>query len=160
LVAGGDGSITDPMVSFDAQWVYFTHIYNLKNANQWDPPHQGADIFKINLKSRKIVRLTNQKFTPNLGAADWSKDFRKPEERKSYYTYGVFNMGACPLPGHRIVFTSNRDGFRPAKGYPAIALQLFVMDDRDTDIGDDDEPQNLEKIGYLNVSGALHPVVL
>ncbi len=34
------------------------------------------------------------------------------------------------------------------------------MDDRDTDIGDDEDPPNLEKIGHLNVSGALHPVVL
>jgi len=34
LVAGADGSITDPMVSFDAQWVYFTRLYNLQKANQ------------------------------------------------------------------------------------------------------------------------------
>src|SRR5262245_50387952 len=69
-------------------------------------------------------------------------------------------MGPCPLPGGKIVFTSNRDGYRPAKGYPAIALQLFVMDDRDTSIGDDETPANLDKIGHLNISGALHPVVL
>src|SRR5262249_50105563 len=37
---------------------------------------------------------------------------------------------------------------------------LFVMDDRDTDIGDAETPQNLEKIGHLNLAGALHPVVL
>src|SRR5262245_1607359 len=35
LVAGGDGSITDPIVSFDGKWVYYSHIYNLKNHNQW-----------------------------------------------------------------------------------------------------------------------------
>src|SRR5262249_11360913 len=64
------------------------------------------------------------------------------------------------LPGGRVVFTSNRDGFRPARAYPAVALQLFVMDDRDTDLGDDETPENLEKIGHLNISGALHPVVL
>src|SRR5207247_6453640 len=124
------------------------------------PPRRGADIFKINVKSRKIVRLSNQKFSPNTGAAKWSKDFRTHEEGKSHYEYGVFNMGPCPLPGGRIVFTSNRDGFRPAKGYPAIALQLFTMDDRDTSIGDDETPANLDKIGHFNISGALHPVVL
>jgi mono/diheme cytochrome c family protein len=69
-------------------------------------------------------------------------------------------MGACPLPGGRLAFTSNRDGFRPAKGYPAVALQLFVMDDSDADLGPDDDPPNLEKIGHLNISGALHPVAL
>jgi hypothetical protein len=160
LVAGGEGSITDPMVSFDGQWVYFSHLYNLKSHNQWTPPRQGADIFKIHLPSRKTVRLTNQKFTPNTGAAPWTEGYRKPAPGKSHYDYGVFNMGPCPLPGGRIVFTSNRDGFRPAHGYPAIALQLFVMDDRDTSISDDEDPQNLEKIGHLNISGALHPVVL
>ena len=60
-------------------------------------------------------------------------------------------MGPCPLPGGKLVFTSNRDGFRPPKGYPVIALQLFVMDDDGT---------NIEKIGHLNIAGALHPVVL
>lgn len=160
LVEGGDGSITDPMVSFDGQWVYYVHIHNLKNANQWTPPREGSDIYKINVKSKKIVKLTNQRFSPNMGAANWSKDFRKHEEGKSHFEYGVYNMGPCPLPGGRIAFTSNRDGFRPAKGYPAVALQLFVMDDSDTDIRDSEDPPNLEKIGHLNLAGALHPVVL
>jgi hypothetical protein len=160
LVPGGDGSITDPMVSFDAQWVYFTHIYNLQKHNQWTPPRHGADIFKIHLPTRRLVRLTNQKFTPNTGAAPWTEGYRQPAPGKSHYDYGVFNMGPCPLPGGRIVFTSNRDGFRPARGYPAVALQLFVMADRDPSIGDDEDPTNLEKIGHLNISGALHPVVL
>jgi len=160
LVKGGDGSVTDPVVSLDGRSVYYTLIHNLKNASQWNPPRQGADIYKLNLQTRKTVRLTNQKFTPNTGAAPWSKDFRTPAPGKSYYEYGVYNMGACPLPGGRLAFTSNRDGFRPAKGYPAIALQLFVMDDADADLGPDDDPPNLEKIGHLNISGALHPVAL
>lgn len=160
LVAGGEGSITDPVVSFDAQWVYYSHLHDLKNANQWTPPRRGADIYKIHLKTRKIVRLTNQQFSPNTGAANWSKDFRKPEPGRSHYEYGVFNTGPHPLPGGKIIFTSNRDGFRPAKGYPAIALQLFVMDDRDHDLGDGETPANLQKIGHMNLSGALHPVVL
>lgn len=160
LMAGGDGSITDPMVSFDGQWVYFTHIYYLHKSSQWNPPRQGADIFKIHLKTRRVVRLTNQRFSPNTGAAEWSSDYRTPEQGKTYFDYGVYNMGSCPLPGGRIAFTSNRDGFKPANGYPAIALQLFVMDDRDESIGDDEVPRNLEKIGHLNISGALHPVAL
>lgn len=160
LVKGGNGSVTDPVVSFDGQWVYYVLIHNLVKHNQWTPPSEGADIYKIHLKSRKIVRLTNQKFTPNTGAFDTRRVVRRPVKWNSYYPYGVFNMGPCPLPGGRIAFTSNRDGFRPAKGYPAIALQLFVMDDRDTSIGKNDDPQNLEKIGHLNISGALHPVAL
>lgn len=163
LVAGGKGSITDPIISFDGQWCYYTHIYNLEGKSQWSPPKDGADIFKIHLSSRKIIRLTNQQFAPNTGAANWTKNFRsQPDSQKlSHLPYGVFNMGPHPLPGGKLVFTSNREGFRPSKGYPAIALQLFVMDDRDEDLPTDEQyPANLEKIGHLNIAGALHPVVL
>src|SRR4030095_10361796 len=54
-----------------------------------------------------------------------------------------------------MAFMSNRDRFRPSKGYPAIALQLFVMDDSDEGPG-----KNVEKIGHLNIAGALHAVAL
>ncbi len=160
LVAGGSGSVTDPIMSFDGEWVYYTLVYDLEEHNQWNPPREGADIFKLHLPTRRIVRLTNQQFNPNTGAANWSADYRTPEEGRTHFDYGVFNMGACPRPGGRIAFTSNREGFRPAKGYPSIALQLFVMDDRDEDIGEDETPTNLEKIGHLNISGSLHPVAL
>ncbi len=155
LVDGGKGSVTDPVISFDGEWVYYSYLYDLEKHNQWSPPRAGADIFKLHLKTRKIIKLTDQTFTPNTGAANWSSDFRKSEPGKTHFDYGVFNMGPCPLPGGRIAFTSNRDGFRPSKGYPTIALQLFVMDDSDEGLG-----QNVEKIGHLNIAGALHPVAL
>jgi hypothetical protein len=164
LVAGGQGSITDPVVSFDGKWVYYVHLYDLQKHSQWEPPSRGADLFKIHLPTRRIVRLTNQQFAPNTGAAQWATDFRnasRREDGKTHFSYGVFNMGPCPLPGGRIAFTSNREGFRPSKGYPVIALQLFVMDDRETDVDPDAQyPNNIEKIGHLNLAGALHPVVL
>ncbi len=155
LVDGGKGSVTDPVISLDGEWVYYSYLYDLEKHSQWSPPKAGADIFKLNLKTRKIIKLTDQTFTPNTGAANWSSDYRKSEPGKTHFDYGVFNMGPCPLPGGRIAFTSNRDGFRPSKGYPTIALQLFVMDDSNEGLG-----QNLEKIGHLNIAGALHPVVL
>jgi hypothetical protein len=155
LVDGGKGSVTDPVISYDGEWVYYSYLYDLEKHSQWSPPRAGADIFKLHLKTRRIVKLTDQTFTPNTGAATWSSDYRKNEPGKTHFDYGVFNMGPYPLPGGRIVFTSNRDGFRPSKGYPVIALQLFVMDDSDAGLG-----QNVEKIGHLNIAGALHPVVL
>ncbi len=83
-------------------------------------------------------------------AAHWSKDFRTPETGKNYLDYGVFNTGPCPLPGGKVVFTSNRNAFRPPKRLPHT-LQLFVMDD---------DGRNVECIGHLNLGMALHPVVL
>src|SRR5262245_22069368 len=151
LVAGGDGAVTDPIVSFDVEWVFYTRIHTMKDAGPWQPPRKGADIYKIHVKSRRIVRLTHQEFTPNLGAADWSKDFRTPAKDKTHLSYGVLNFGACPLPGGKVMFTSNRNAFRPPRGYPRVALQLFVMDD---------DGKNVEQVGHLNIAGALHPVVL
>jgi hypothetical protein len=151
LVEGGEGAVTDPVVSFDGQSVYYTYIYSLKGAGPWQPPPLGADIFRIHVPTRTITRLTNQQFTPNTGAADWSSDCRKQEEGKTYLSYGVLNFNPYPLPGGRIVFTSNRNAFRPPRGYPTIALQLFVMDE---------DGGNIEQIGHLNIAGVLHPVVL
>ncbi len=152
LVAGGDdGSIADPAVSFDGQWVYYSHIKGLKGTSQYGlSPLQGADIYKIHVKTRQIVRLTDQTFTPNTGAADWSKDYRTPEQGKTWLNYGVLNMGPCPLPGGRLAFVSNRNAFRPPK-HPSPTLQLFVMDD---------DGGNVECIGHLNLGMALHPTVL
>jgi hypothetical protein len=150
LVAGGAGSVTDPMVSFDGEWVYYTLFHDLKGASVQQGPAAGADIYKIHVKSKQTVRLTHQVFTPNTGAADWSKDFRTAEPGKNSLAYGVFNMGPCPLPGGKVIFASNRNAFKPPKRLPHT-LQLFVMDD---------DGGNVECIGHLNLGMALHPTVL
>jgi Hydrazine synthase alpha subunit middle domain len=150
LVAGGKGAIADPYVSFDAQWVYYTY-YHEASGDPYRLKSQGADIYKVNVKTRQTVRLTEQQWTPNTGVADWSADFRTPAKGKTALNYGVANMHPCPLPGGRVAFVSNRDGFKTPRGYPTQALQLFVMDD---------DGKNVEKIGHLNIACALHPVIL
>jgi hypothetical protein len=151
LVKGGEGAVTDPAVSLDGQWVFYTLIHSLKDASLFQPSRAGADIYKIHVKTRRVVRLTHQQFTPNTGAANWSSNYRTAQPGRTHLDYGVQNFGAYPLPGGRIVFTSNRNAFRPPRGYPRVTLQLFVMDD---------DGNNVECIGHLNVAGALHPVVL
>lgn len=143
LVSGKGGSIMDPYVSFDGAWVYYAKFI--------DEKHTGSDIFKIHVMSRKIVKLTDQTFTPNTGAAPWSKDYRTPEKGKTALHYGVYNLGPCPAPGGKVVFTSNRNAYVPPRGYPKMTMQLFIMDDDGT---------NVEHIGHLNIACALHPVIL
>lgn len=152
LVKGGkDGAVTDPMVSLDGTWVFYSHVRGLAGTSQHGRfPKGGADIYKIHLGSREIVRLTEQRYTPNIGATNWASDFRAKEKGKTRIEHGVLNMGPCPLPDGRLVFTSSRDGFLPPK-HPSPSQQLFVMDD---------DGKNVEKIGHLNVGMALHPVVL
>ena len=116
-----------------------------------DPPRAGADIFKLHLKTKRVVRLTNQRFSPNTGAANWSTDYRTPEAGKSHFEYGVFNTGPCPLPGGRVAFTSNRDGFKPAKGYPAIL--------RDVDLASLVTNLDCRRLAGMMLIPVLHPGV-
>jgi hypothetical protein len=152
LFAGGKGSVTDPFVSFDGQWVYYVLFEDLKDRT--NQRGAAADIYKIHVKTRKVVRLTHQEFTPNTGAAQWAKDYRTPERGKTTRPYPVCNLGPCPLPGGKVMFTSNRNGFEMPRGNNMgfnIPFQLFVMDDNGS---------NVEMIGHLNVASALHPVIL
>ncbi|MDB5336126.1 MAG: hypothetical protein JWN70_1745 [Planctomycetaceae bacterium] len=143
LVSGEDGSVMDPYVSFDGQSVYYAKFIDAK--------HSGADIHRIHVPTRKTVRLTDQTFTPNTGAAPWSSDYRSHEEGKTSLSYGVYNVGPCPLPGGRVMYSSNRNAYLPPRGYPRHTLQLHVMDD---------DGANIEQIGYFNIACALHPVIL
>lgn len=156
LVEGGHGSVVDPYVSFDGQWVYYSLFHDQRpealNRQRRNASRAGADIYRIHLKTREVVRLTHQEFTPNTGVANWSPDPVKPEEPgQTYLGYGIFNLGPCPLPDGRVIFTSSRNGFLPNKGYTFPNLQLFVMDD---------DGRNVEHIGHLNLGSALHPTVL
>jgi hypothetical protein len=97
-------------------------LYNLKKASQWSRRGRAPTSSRFTSPRAKIVRLTNQKFHAQHRRGELVE--RLPQatnQGKTHFDYGVFNMGPCPLPGGKIVFTSNRDGFRPAKGYPAIA---------------------------------------
>jgi hypothetical protein len=145
LVEGGKGAIADPYVSFDAQWVYYSYFHDLTG-------HGGADVYKVHVKTRKTVRLTQQQRTPNTGAGEWPAELQRT---------GVYNMHPCPLPGGRVAFVSNRDGFKSPR-LAQEALQLFVMDDppHPDPLPQGAREQNVEKIGHLNVGQALHPVIL
>ncbi len=154
LVAGGNGAVMDPVVSFDALWVYYALIPDLLNINtqRRDAARSGSDIFKINLATREIVQLTFQEWTPNTGARDWSDDpLQENETGANALRYGIYNLGPCPLPGDRVMFTSSRNGFAPNKSFTFPNLQLYVMDE---------DGANVECVGHLNLGSALHPTVL
>ena len=140
LVAAGDDAITDPFVSFDGESVYFARYRNVNRPGNDRPTSQSSDIFKIHVKTKKVTQLSRQEFTPNTGVAAASKN-----------PPGVYNLGPCPLPGGRVMFTSNRNGFAPTKGYTPTTLQLFTMDDNGG---------NVEMVGHLNINSALHPTIL
>jgi hypothetical protein len=153
-------SVTDPVLSFDAEWVYYSLFPDASDTNQQRDhlPVQGADIYRLHLATRRIERLTHQEFTPNTGAGLWRRDPdtgafdpHTTDERYSSLRYGILNLGPCPLPGGRVMFSSNRNGFVPPKSFTSPALQLFVMDE---------DGSNVELVGHLNVGSALHPTVL
>lgn len=153
LVAGGEGVVMDPYVSFDGKWVYYAKIHDQTNLNSQrrKAARSGADIFKINLETREIIQLTFQEWTPNTGVANWSSSPNTANSGENYLGYGIYNLAPCPLPGGKIMFSSSRNGFLPNKSFTFPNLQLYVMDD---------DGKNVELIGHLNLGSALHPTVL
>ena len=156
LVSGGNGAVTDPFVSFDAQWVYYAYFYDVRkeslNYQRGDLPKAGSDIFRIHVESRRIEQLTHQEFTPNTGAGNW--DESNPVDPPSEFNrlgYGILNLGPAPIAGGKIVFTSNRNGFTPTKSYTFPTMQLFVMDD---------DGSNVTPIAPMTLGSALHPTPL
>ena len=156
LVAAGNGAVVDPYVSFDGNTIFYSFYPDVRqsalNPQRGPAPYLGADVYKIDVRTRAITRLTFQEWTPNTGAADWSSDhLRASANNKVYLGYGIINSAPCPLPGRKIMFTSSRNGFLPNKDYTFPNLQLFVMDE---------DGSNVEQIGHLNLGSALHPTIL
>ena len=155
LVPGGNGSVTDPFVSFDAQWVYYAYFHDAR-PQAWNYQrglfYGGADVYRINLATRQTQQLTFGEFTPNTGAGNFDESNPvNPSPGHDYLGYGILNLGPAPLAGGKIAFTSNRNGFAPPKGYTTPTLQLFVMDE---------DGSNVTQIAPMNVSSALHPTPL
>ncbi|TXD39303.1 hypothetical protein FRC98_02575 [Lujinxingia vulgaris] len=155
LVSGGEkGAVIDPFVTFDGTSVLYSHCPDVVDVNtqRRDAPRAGCDIYRIELESRQIVRLTHQEWTPNTGAGNWSPNMLEAQERgQNYPGYGVFNLGATPLPGGKIMFTSSRDTMLPNKDFTFPNLRLYVMDA---------DGKNVEPVGHLNLGSALHPNIL
>jgi len=148
--------VTDPVVSFDARWVYYSLFHDLSpgslNTQRGDLPHLGADIFRINLETRVTEQLTFGEFTPNTGAGNWDEgNPLNPTSEFNRLGYGILNLGPMPLPGGRLAFTSNRNGFVPTKGFTNPTLQLYVMDT---------DGSNIEAIAPMTIGSALHPTIL
>jgi hypothetical protein len=155
LFPAGVGAVLDPAVSFDAQLVFFSYIPDATPNginSQRNLAYGGADIYKINLQTRQVVRLTQQVWTPPSGAANWSTKLLSASPVGSVYLgYGVFNLGACPLPNGKLMFVSSRDGYMSNKTYTTPNLRLYIMDD---------DGRNVEPVGHINIGSALHPTVL
>src|SRR5262245_39825000 len=121
LVEGGKGSVTDPFVAFDGQWVYYAYYH--------DPaPSAGSDIYEIHVRPRKVVRLADRGYSPKTAAVAPASQESGAPRRAQQGKVAVYNLGPCPVPGGKVVFTSTRDGVKPPRGYPRQAHQLYVMD--------------------------------
>mgnify|MGYP000664833258 CR=1 FL=1 len=156
LVDTEKGAVTDPFVSFDGKWVYYSRFHDVSDANlntqRAGLSKSGSDIFRINLETRIVEQLTFQEFTPNTGSGKW--DESNPVNPASDFNrlgYGILNMAPAPIAGNKIVFTSSRNGFRPTKPFTFPTLQLFVMDEDGT---------NVSAIGPMTLGSALHPTPL
>lgn len=162
----GHGSVSDPNISFDGEWVVFTYYHDQSDNNpqrcagyeedgRGCLSYWGADIYRLHLPTREVVRLTHQEFTPNSGNG---ANFDCQQSGTNCPQVGVFNVGPAfvsqpNLNQPAIAFTSTRNNFLPPKPFNGAerTLQLFMMDWYG---------QNVTQIGYLNNAQALHPFQL
>ncbi len=151
--SGGVSSATDPFVSFDGGWVYYSLFYDPADINtQRSLSRRGADIFRINLATRVVEQLTFGEFTPNTGAGNFDESNPlNPGSGYDYLGYGILNLGPSPVAGGKIAFSSNRNGFMPPRGHSRPTMQLFVMDE---------DGGNVTAIAPMNIASALHPTPL
>ena len=160
----GNGSVTDPNVSFDGKWVVFAYYHDLTDQNiqrcATNAPggclsYKGADIYRLNLETRAVVRLTHQEFTPNTGN---SANFDCTIPYTNCPNIGTFNVNPAFVATSdttrpSVAFVSSRNNFLPPTAFNGAerTLQLFVMDW---------DGKNQHIIGHLNQSQALHPFQL
>src|SRR5690606_27524005 len=109
---------------------YYAKMHDMNADTPWGLNRAGADIYKVHVATKRTVQLTHGERTPNTGIVSAEKVAGD----------GVFNLGPCPVPGGRIMFTSNRNGFTAPKGYTNTTMQLFVMDE---------DGGNVDMIGHL-----------
>src|SRR5262249_10708107 len=110
LVEGGKGSVTDPVVSFDGEWVYYSLFHDLTNYNHGFAP-SSADIYTTPFPTWRVARVTGGGCAPHTGPAHWAADYKNPQPARTTMPYPVSNMGPCPLPGGKTMFPRNRHGF-------------------------------------------------
>ena len=154
LIDCTDCGVTDPFISFDGKWVFYSLFHDLTqlNSQRGNLPNLGADIFRINLATRQIEQLTHGEFTPNTGNGNWDESNPlNPDSSFNRLGYGILNLGPMPIPGNKIVFSSNRNGFVPTKGFTNPTMQLYVMDI---------DGSNIHAIAPMTIGSALHPTIL
>ncbi|MGL4231728.1 MAG: hypothetical protein ACRCWJ_10220, partial [Casimicrobium sp.] len=66
--AGANGAVIDPVVSFDAKYVYFAYFPDVspsgRNSQRNNVPKEGSDIYRIDLATKALKRLTTQQWRP------------------------------------------------------------------------------------------------
>jgi hypothetical protein len=85
---------------------------------------EGADVYKVHVPTKKVVRLTHDggQRAPGTHDATYRRNEdsmvllmesfgKQPSERDV-----IYNTAPCPVPGGKVVFTSNRHGFVPRGG--------------------------------------------
>src|SRR5437660_11598570 len=77
LFAAGKGAVLDPAVSLDALWVFFSYIPDASATginSQRGLAYGGADLYKINIATRQVVRPTTQFCTLPTSSANLSNN--------------------------------------------------------------------------------------
>jgi len=153
--------VQDPTISFDGEWVYYTKMLDARNERS------PSLLFKMHIAGpnadRKELQLTYADgFTGSFHSGN-----NHPDDNLAHH-FSIRDMGPAPIPGGRIVFTSNRQAtiaFRQGSAFSvsdardSSVMQLYVMDDHDGRLRTSDL-SNLRQVGFGSLHMTLHPMVL
>lgn len=136
---GPASAILSKPKTLDGKWVYFSKIVGasidpatggFKESSNWFPPRLvgGADVFRINVQTKEVQQLTHQETEP------FALDNR--------LGFGVLNLGPQPIPGGKVLFSSDRG--------VVGRHQIYSMDE---------DGQNVELVLTMSLGSALDPTL-
>jgi len=148
-------SVVDPIVSYDAQTVYYTVVEEESTAS-------ASWLYKIHLTPPYTpIRLTfNDGFDSLLYAGNTGVDAKSDQ---SFYR-GIRDMSPVPLADGRLLFTSNRAGLsalNPGTNSTntGSVQQLYVMDDHEGELNTK-ELANIRPLEHGTLHMGQHPMQL
>ena len=109
----------------------FASILAIWAANGDTIPVGGADIYRINLATREVVRLTHQEWTPNTAAGEWADDPLDSSQGRNYLGFGIYNAALADGDLETLRSILRRVGIMSEPGGPSTGPPLRIRGEGD-----------------------------
>ena len=156
LVAGGNGAVTDPFVSFDAQWVYYAtsptsgRTTSTRSARPAATPAPTSTASISRRATSSGSRFGSSRRTPAPGNWDEESNPVDPGDANDTLGYGILNLGSGAARGRQVASPATATASPPKGCHQPDAPAL--RDGRGR--------RNVTPIAPMTLGSALHPTPL